>query len=37
MFLPEYKAYYEKLIVQSDKFIQSHCMAKGSIGKTPPS
>ncbi|MDO4982503.1 MAG: DUF5677 domain-containing protein [Eubacteriales bacterium] len=33
MFLPEYKAYYEKLILQSDKFIQTHCMAKGSVEK----
>ena len=33
MFLPGYKAYYEKLIVQSVKFVQSHCVAKGSIEK----
>ena len=33
MFLPEYKTYYEKLIIQSDKFIRTHCIAKGSIEK----
>lgn len=33
MLLSEYKPYYEKLIIQSIKFIQSHCTAKGSIEK----
>ena len=33
MFLPEYREYYDRLIVQSDKFIQTHCRAKGSLEK----
>ena len=33
MFLPEYKAYYLRLLEQSEKYIQSQCRARGSFEK----